>query len=165
MSYPTVGAGPRNVCEVCGSDVRGQAIRGGCVLEKCQTCGHLLRDLERCPADHRDLAYGGEPTLDRIRLDLTYRELVRDGVPGRVFEVGFGAGSMLRRFLDEVLGPDDDIAYFEYVKRSNRETGPALVGLELGHPRDLLPLLARMETSPLTIERVDPGSPLFRFIG
>ena len=71
----------------------------------------------------------------------------------------------LRRFLDEVLGPDDDIAYFEYVKRSNRETGPALVGLELGHPRDLLPLLARMETSPLTIERVDPGSPLFRFIG
>ena len=47
MSYPTVGAGPRNVCEVCGSDVRGQAIRGGCVLEKCQTCGHLLRDLPR----------------------------------------------------------------------------------------------------------------------
>lgn len=71
----------------------------------------------------------------------------------------------LRRFLDEVLGPDDDIAYFEYVKRSNRETGPALVGLELGHPDDLVPLLARMEASPLVIERVDPTSPLFRFIG
>lgn len=71
----------------------------------------------------------------------------------------------LRRFLDEVLGPDDDIAYFEYVKRSNRETGPALVGLELGHPDDLVPLLARMEASPLVIGRVDPTSPLFRFIG
>jgi threonine dehydratase len=71
----------------------------------------------------------------------------------------------LRRFLDEVLGPDDDIAYFEYVKRSNRETGPALVGLELGHADDLLPLLARMDASPLTMERVDPSSPLFRFIG
>lgn len=81
------------------------------MVERCERCGHLRRDLERCPADHRDLAYGGEPTLDRIRLDLTYRELVRDGVPARVFEVGYGAGSMLRRFLDdgaEVAGVDPD---------------------------------------------------------
>jgi threonine dehydratase len=41
----------------------------------------------------------------------------------------------LRRFLDEVLGPDDDITLFEYVKRNNRETGPALVGIELSRPR------------------------------
>lgn len=91
--------------------MRGQALRGGCVVERCERCGHLERDLERCPAHHRDLAYGGEPTLDRIRLDLTYRELVRDGVPSRVFEVGFGAGSMLRRFLDDgaqVAGVDPD---------------------------------------------------------
>ena len=96
---------------MCGSAVRGLALRGGCVVDSCERCGHLERDLQRCPADHRDLAYGGEPTLDRIRLDLTYRELVRDGVPGRVFEVGFGAGSMLRRFLDdgaEVAGVDPD---------------------------------------------------------
>ena len=71
----------------------------------------------------------------------------------------------LRRFLDEVLGPDDDIAYFEYVKRSNRETGPALVGVELGDPADLLPLLARMETAAVQIERVDPSGALYRFIG
>lgn len=96
---------------MCGTPVRGRAIRGGCVLDECERCGHLLRDLQRCPAHHRDLAYGGEPSLDRIRLDLTYRELVRDGVPARVFEVGYGAGSMLRRFLDdgaEVAGVDPD---------------------------------------------------------
>lgn len=111
MSYPTVGESEHVVCEVCGSVVRGQAIRGGCIVERCERCGHIVRDLDRCPADHRDLAYGGEPTLDRIRLDLTYRELVREGVPGRVFEVGYGAGSMLRRFLDagaEVAGVDPD---------------------------------------------------------
>lgn len=111
MSYPTVGAEPETECEVCGSVVRGEALRGGCVLERCQQCGHLLRDLGRCPAFHRDLAYGGEPSLDRIRLDLTYRELVRDGVPGRVFEIGYGAGSLLRHFLDagaEVGGIDPD---------------------------------------------------------
>ena len=41
----------------------------------------------------------------------------------------------LRRFLDEVLGPNDDITLFEYVKRNNRETGEALVGIELGSAR------------------------------
>jgi threonine dehydratase len=70
----------------------------------------------------------------------------------------------LRRFLDEVLGPDDDITLFEYVKHNNRETGPALVGIELGTPGDLPALLRRMEEAPPKIERVPPDSPLFRFI-
>ena len=42
----------------------------------------------------------------------------------------------LRRFLDTVLGPNDDITLFEYVKRNNRETGEALVGIELGSAAD-----------------------------
>ncbi|WP_203231252.1 threonine ammonia-lyase IlvA [Nocardioides caldifontis] len=70
----------------------------------------------------------------------------------------------LRRFLDDVLGPDDDITLFEYVKRNNRETGPALVGIELGSPADLEPLLGRMEAAPPRIERIPPDSPLFRFV-
>ena len=40
-------------------------------------------------------------------------------------------------FLDNVLGPEDDITLFEYTKRSNREQGPALVGIELGDPTTL----------------------------
>ena len=70
----------------------------------------------------------------------------------------------LRAFLDDVLGPDDDITLFEYVKRSNRETGPALVGIELGRAEDLEPLLARMQAAPPSVERVPPDSPLFRFL-
>jgi threonine dehydratase len=70
----------------------------------------------------------------------------------------------LRAFLDDVLGPDDDITLFEYVKRSNRETGPALVGIELGRPQDLGALLERMRLAPPQIERVPPDSPLFRFL-
>lgn len=70
----------------------------------------------------------------------------------------------LRRFLDDVLGPDDDITRFEYVKRNNRETGPALVGVELGAPENLDPLVKRMESAPLRIERVSPDSPLFGFL-
>ena len=70
----------------------------------------------------------------------------------------------LRQFLDDVLGPDDDITLFEYVKRNNRETGPALVGVELGSADDLAPLLARMAAAPPNIEQIPPDSPLFRFL-
>jgi threonine dehydratase len=70
----------------------------------------------------------------------------------------------LRRFLDEVLGPNEDITLFEYVKHNNRETGPALVGIELASPDDLPSLLKRMEAAPLRIERIDASSPLFRFL-
>ncbi len=70
----------------------------------------------------------------------------------------------LRRFLDEVLGPDDDISLFEYVKRSNREIGPALVGIELGSPTDRAPLMERMRASSITVEQIPPDSPMFRFI-
>ncbi|MDP9822846.1 threonine ammonia-lyase IlvA [Nocardioides massiliensis] len=70
----------------------------------------------------------------------------------------------LRRFLDEVLGPEDDITLFEYVKRSNRETGPALVGIELGDPADLYGLNERLAASPLRVEAVAPDSPLFRYL-
>ena len=70
----------------------------------------------------------------------------------------------LRHFLDEVLGAGDDIVLFEYVKKSNKDTGPALVGIELEQPSDLEGLLDRMEASPLSIERVPPDSPLSLFL-
>lgn len=49
------------------------------------------------------------------------------------------AGALVE-FLEDVLGPDDDITYFEYSKKTNRELGPALIGLELKHKEDLAPL-------------------------
>ncbi|HEV2760187.1 MAG TPA: hypothetical protein VGV86_11520, partial [Acidimicrobiales bacterium] len=70
----------------------------------------------------------------------------------------------LRGFLDNVLGPGDDITLFEYVKKNNREIGPALVGIELVATTDLGPLLERMDSSGLHIERLSAGSPAFRFL-
>jgi threonine dehydratase len=70
----------------------------------------------------------------------------------------------LRHFLDEVLRDGEDIVVFEYVKKNNRETGPALVGIEIDHPSRLEGLLERMAESPLEIEQVPPGSPLFSFL-
>jgi threonine dehydratase len=70
----------------------------------------------------------------------------------------------LRRYLDEALGPDDDITLFEYIKKSNREYGPALVGIELTRTEDFPPLLARMDGIGLRYEIISSDSALFRFV-
>jgi threonine dehydratase len=70
----------------------------------------------------------------------------------------------LRRFLDTVLGSNDDITLFEYVKRNNRETGEALVGVELGSAADLDGLLERMKASDIHVETLEPGSPAYRYL-
>ncbi|MGB7163193.1 MAG: threonine ammonia-lyase [Mycobacterium sp.] len=70
----------------------------------------------------------------------------------------------LRRFLDGVLGPQDDITLFEYVKRNNRETGEALVGVELGSAAGLDGLLERMRATEMQIETIEPGSPAYRYL-
>jgi threonine dehydratase len=70
----------------------------------------------------------------------------------------------LRRFLDEVLGPDDDITLFEYVKRTSKEFGPALVGIELGNPDDLSRLMASLEHSPVHATRIPPSEAAFRYL-
>lgn len=70
----------------------------------------------------------------------------------------------LRMFLNDVLGPDDDISLFEYLKRNNRETGAALVGLELRRASDIDALLRRMDESPLECRRLEPGTPEYDYL-
>ncbi|HWU20552.1 MAG TPA: threonine dehydratase, partial [Nocardioides sp.] len=106
---------------------------------------------------------GGNNDVSRYA-DIVERALVFEGLK-HYFLVEFPQEpGALRRFLDDVLGPDDDITLFEYTKRNNRETGPALVGIEMQRASDLDGLLARMEDSRLRVERVAPDSPLFGFI-
>ena len=112
------------------------------------------RDAGRCRSRHGApgatvvcVVSGGNNDVSRYA-EVVERALIHEGRK-HYFLVDFPQEpGALRRFLDEVLGPDDDITLFEYVKRSNRETGPALVGIELSRPDDLPALLARMELAP-----------------
>ena len=70
----------------------------------------------------------------------------------------------LRRFLDEVLGPDDDIALFEYVKRDNRETGPALVGIEISERDAYEPLWSAWTRARCASSSWRPGTTAYRFL-
>ncbi len=51
----------------------------------------------------------------------------------------------LKEFVVDVLGPNDDITHFEYIKKTSRNTGSAVVGIELKSPNDFDPLVYRMK--------------------
>ena len=109
------------------------------------------------------LLSGGNNDVSRYA-EVVERSLVHRGLK-HYFLVEFPQEpGALRRFLDEVLGPDDDIVLFEYVKRDNREMGAALVGVEITTRDAYDPLWKRMEASPLTIQLVAPGSTAYRFL-
>ena len=106
---------------------------------------------------------GGNNDIARYS-EVIERSLVYEGLK-HYFIVNFPQRpGALRRFLDDILGEHDDITLFEYLKRSNRDFGPALVGLELGGADDLPGLLQRMAAVGIAYEKVEPDSPLFRFI-
>ena len=70
----------------------------------------------------------------------------------------------LRQFVDDALGPTDDIVRFEYIKKTNKERGAALVGIELRNKADLAPLLSRMEEIQLNFRRLGSEELLYDYI-
>jgi threonine dehydratase len=54
----------------------------------------------------------------------------------------------LKDFLN-LLGPDDDITRFEYLKKSARNFGSVLIGIETKNPANFAGLMARMNDNGL----------------
>lgn len=96
--------------------------------------------------------------------DIVERSMIHEGFR-HYFLVTFPQRpGALRSFLNEVLGEGDDVILFEYTKKNNRETGPALVGIEIDDPANLGALLDRMDASDIEIEKLEPNSPVFGFV-
>lgn len=70
----------------------------------------------------------------------------------------------LREFVADILGPDDDITHFEYTKKTNRENGAAVVGLELKSASDLEPLISRMKRHNFFGDYLNDKPDLFQFL-
>lgn len=69
----------------------------------------------------------------------------------------------LKEFLD-LLGPQDDIARFEYTKKTNRDSGPALVGIELKDPKDFPSLLTKMTDAQIDFQHLNKSPLLFEML-
>ncbi|MEM7086837.1 MAG: threonine ammonia-lyase IlvA [Bacteroidota bacterium] len=70
----------------------------------------------------------------------------------------------LRQFVAEILGPDDDITHFEYTKKTNRENGAAVIGLELKDPAHLKPLVEKMKQHNFYGDYLNDKPELFQFL-
>ena len=70
----------------------------------------------------------------------------------------------LKEFVMDVLGENDDITFFEYSKKTNRENGPAVVGVELEKIEDLNPLIERMKKRNFYGEYLNDKPNLFEFL-
>lgn len=60
----------------------------------------------------------------------------------------------LKKFLNHVLGPHDDIVLFEYIKKTNKEKGPALVGIEFTKKEDYQPMVDKMNNYGFNFKEV-----------
>ena len=70
----------------------------------------------------------------------------------------------LREFVVEILGPNDDITHFEYTKKTNRENGAAVVGVQLKSPSDLEPLITKMKLHNFYGDYLNDKPELFQFL-
>mgnify|MGYP003292419676 CR=1 FL=1 len=102
---------------------------------------------------------------DIVRMeDIKERSLLYEGLK-HYFVVSFPqrAGA-LHNFVTNVLGPHDDITYFEYKKKTNREKGPVLIGIELQNPDDFAALTERMHEHSIDYQYLNANPTLFEFL-
>ena len=86
---------------------------------------------------------GGNNDINRMP-EMEERALIYDGVK-HYFVVNFPQRpGALREFVNNILGPNDDITRFEYIKRANKGTGPVLIGITLGDKKDYAALIERL---------------------
>lgn len=106
---------------------------------------------------------GGNNDIGRMQ-EIKEKSMIYEGLK-HYFIINFPqrAGA-LREFLEEVLGPDDDIALFEYTKKNNREDGPALVGIELRCREDYDPLISRLKAKGFPYMEINNDENLFHLL-
>ncbi|MBK8556182.1 MAG: hypothetical protein IPL65_10645 [Lewinellaceae bacterium] len=83
--------------------------------------------------------------------------------PARIKYQDTGRAGALKEFVVHVLGPVDDNVHFEYIKKNNREAGPALVGIEFRQTGQLQPLQQRLDQYHFNFEYLNGNSDSLRF--
>ncbi len=70
----------------------------------------------------------------------------------------------VRSFIREVIGPKDDLVYIQYIKKTNKESGPALIGIEVSEKEELDELIRRMEEHNIKFEYINGNNHLFEIL-
>lgn len=106
---------------------------------------------------------GGNNDIDRMQ-EIKERSLLYEGLK-HYFIVRFAQRpGALKQFVNEILGPNDDIVRFEFIQKNNKESGPALIGIELKSRDDFQSLLDRMDAFHLNFTLVNQDENLFEYL-
>jgi len=106
---------------------------------------------------------GGNNDIDRMP-EIKERSLQFEGLK-HYFLIRFAQRpGALKDFVSNVLGPDDDIARFEYMKKTNKEAGTALVGIELKNREDYTPLIENMGKYKIDYTELNKDDKLFSYL-
>jgi threonine dehydratase len=106
---------------------------------------------------------GSNNDIDRMQ-EIKERSLQYEGLK-HYFLIRFAQRpGALKEFVNHVLGPDDDITRFEYMQKHNKETGPALVGIELKSKKDYERLIANMKRYHINYTEMTTNDNLFGYL-
>jgi threonine dehydratase len=106
---------------------------------------------------------GSNNDIDRMQ-EIKERSLQYDGLK-HYFLIDFAQRpGALKNFVSNVLGPDDDITRFEYMQKTNKESGPALVGIELKAKIDYYSLMERMNQYNVQYKELNKDNALFAYL-
>lgn len=67
----------------------------------------------------------------------------------------------LKEFVNDILGDEDDITYFQFKQKNNRESGPVIVGLELKNKTDILTIQHKMTAKGFDYHYLNEKEDLF----
>ena len=67
----------------------------------------------------------------------------------------------LKDFVTKIIGPEDDITFFQFSKKNNRESGPAVVGLELKNKEDLHAIQTNLKMLQFQFDYLNDNPALF----
>lgn len=106
---------------------------------------------------------GGNNDIGRMS-EILERALIYEGLK-HYFLVNFAQRpGALKDFVNNVLTENEEIVLFEYIKKNNREAGPALVGIELKHRSDYVSLLKRMKERKVDYKELSDFDKEFRYL-
>jgi threonine dehydratase len=106
---------------------------------------------------------GGNNDIDRMQ-EIKERSLLYEGLK-HYFIVRFAQRpGALKEFVNHILGPNDDIVRFEFIQKHNKESGPALIGIEVKSREDFDALVNKMDEHKLNYTLVNQNENLFEYL-
>ena len=106
---------------------------------------------------------GSNNDIDRMP-EIKERSLQYEGLK-HYFLINFAQRpGALKEFVNNVLGPNDDITRFEYMQKTNKESGPALIGIELRSREDYTVLLQNLDRYHFSFTELNKNDDLFGYL-